>query len=98
MTKSKEIQRIARLSIPILKRNKVVKAGIFGSYATGKPTKKSDIDMLVKINNPKLSLLGVIELQQTLERKLGTKVDLVEYNEINHLLRERILQEEVRIL
>ncbi len=34
--------------VPILKRNGVLKAGIFGSYARGEQKKQSDVDILIK--------------------------------------------------
>lgn len=81
--------------VPILKRNKVVKAGIFGSFATGEAKKNSDIDILVE--PPKGIGFGFIGIQLELEDKLKKKVDLLSYRAIHPLLKERILKEEVRI-
>ena len=54
-----------------------------------------DIDMLVEFNGSLLTLVGIeIELKE----KLRKKVDLLTYNGINHLLKERILKEKIRIL
>ena len=41
----KRIERIKLKALPILKKYGVTKAGIFGSYATGKNKKNSDIDI-----------------------------------------------------
>lgn len=84
--------------VRILKKNSVVKAGIFGSYAKGEAKKKSDIDILVKIKNKKMSLLGFIHIKNELEDTLGRKVDLVEYAAIKPLIKARVLAEEVRII
>lgn len=92
------IKDLKRKIIPTLKRNGVVRAGIFGSYATGKAKKNSDVDILIKVKGRKFSLLDLIGLQMDLEKKLGKKVDLLTYAGIHHLLKERILNEEVRIL
>jgi len=75
----------------------VIKAGIFGSYARGEQKKNSDVDVLIKYKNKK-SLLDFVGLQQELEDKLKKKVDLLTYNSINHLIKERILNEEVKII
>ncbi len=83
--------------IPILKKNHVVRAGIFGSYATGEAKKKSDIDILVEIKK-NISLLDLIGIELALKKRLNKKVDLVEYNSIHILLKDRILKEEVRII
>ena len=95
---NKEIEKIKEKIIPILKRNGVKRAGIFGSYARGEQTKDSDVDVLVEITGRKISLLDIIKLQFVLERELNKKVDLLEYIEINNLLRRIILNEEVRII
>ena len=88
---------IARASIPILKRNGVLKAGIFGSYARGEAKRRSDIDFLVQLKGHK-SLLDEVKLERELKEHLGKKVDIVSYKSISPYLRERILKEEVRIL
>ena len=54
-----------------------------------------DIDMLVEFNGSLLTLVGI---EMELKEKLRKKVDLLTYNGINHLLKERILKEEIRIL
>jgi predicted nucleotidyltransferase len=91
------IKRIRRLVVPILRRNGVVQAGIFGSFARGTAGKKSDLDFLIEMKKGG-TLLDLVGLKLELEGKLGRKVDLLTYNSIYHLLRERILEEEIRIL
>ncbi len=95
--KDKQLQKIAKIAVPILKKNGVVKAGIFGSYARGEAKKRSDIDFLVKIKGKK-SLLDVVGIQLDLQKSLQKKVDLVEYQEIHPYLKKQILGEEIRIL
>ena len=94
----KSIEKIKKKIVPILKKNKVVRAGIFGSYVRGENKKNSDIDILVEINDEKMSLLGFIRLGRELEEALRKKVDLVEYSVIKPLIKNRILNEEVRII
>ena len=48
ISKELTLKQIAKIAIPILKRNGIKKAGIFGSYARGEARKKSDIDILVQ--------------------------------------------------
>lgn len=55
--------------------------------------KKSDIDILVKLNS-KNSLLDLVRIQFILEDKLGKKVDLLTYNSIHPLLKDIILKEQ----
>src|SRR3989344_4862740 len=88
---NKEIESIKFKIIAILKKNKVSRAGIFGSYSKGEQKKNSDIDIAVEINDKNMSLLGFIELKLKLEDVLGKKVDLVEYSVIKPLIKNRIL-------
>ena len=80
----------------ILKKNKVKKAGIFGSYAKGEQKKNSDIDILIE--PPKGIGFGFVGIQFELEDKLKKKVDLITYKYISPYLKEEILKSEVRII
>ena len=95
---NKEIEKIKSKIIKVLKKNKVSKAGIFGSYSRDEQNKNSDIDIVVEINDSNMSLLGFIRLNRLLEGLLKRKVDLVEYSAIKPRIKERILKEEIRIL
>jgi len=79
----------------ILKKNGIVRAGVFGSYARGEQRKNSDIDILVEFDD---SLLKLIRLERELKNEINLKVDLLTYNGIHPLLKKRILNEEVRII
>jgi len=93
---NKELEEIKKKIIPLLKKNKVVRAGIFGSYARGEQKKNSDIDILIKV--PKGIGLEFIGIKFDLENKLGRRIDLISYNGIHPLLKNRILNEEIRII
>jgi predicted nucleotidyltransferase len=90
------IEEIKQKIIPVLKKNKVKKAGIFGSYARGEQNSQSDVDILIELDE-KLDLLDVIKLKLILERTINKKIDLVEYNTIRRELKNNILREEVPI-
>ena len=96
LTSRKDIQRIKIKILPLLRKYRVEKAGIFGSHARGDYNKKSDIDILIL--PPKGMGLEFFGLNLELEDKLKRKVDLVSYRSIHPLLKERILKEEVKIL
>lgn len=90
------LERIKPIIIKVLKKNKIRRAGIFGSYARGGQRKGSDIDILVQpAKNTGFAFAG-IEIE--LEKKLKRKVDLVSYNGISPYMRDEILREEVRII
>ena len=97
-TTNKEIEKIKSKIIGTLKKYKVKRAGLFGSYVRGEQRKNSDIDILVDIPDKNMSLLDFIDLKLKLEEVLSRKVDLVEYNTIKSLIKNRVLNEEVRII
>ncbi len=97
MKKNEEIEKIKNKIMPVLKEYNVTRAGIFGSYARGKQKKKSDVDILVKIDD-NIGLLTLIGLKLELQKAVKRKVDLVEYETIRKELKENILNDEIRIL
>ena len=91
------LEEIKQKILPILKRHGAKKAGLFGSCVRKEMTEDSDIDVLVDIEAD-ISLLDFVVIKQEIEEVLGKKVDLVEYDTIKPLLRERILKEQIIIL
>lgn len=83
--------------VSILKKNGIVKAGIFGSYARGEAKKNSDIDILIKFKGSK-SLFDLSGLKIELEEKLNKRIHLVTYKYIYPKIKEQILKEEIRLL
>ena len=49
----------------------------FGSYAAGRQTEKSDIDLLVEFHNPFVSLFAISNLSFELEARLNISVDII---------------------
>ena len=69
---------------------------LFGSYAKGKETEKSDIDLLISVPSDGLRFF---ELAETLREKLNKRIDLLDMSQLNNnpaLLRE-ILKDGVKI-
>ena len=97
MKKNREIEEMKNKIIPVLKEYRVIRAGIFGSYARGEQKKNSDVDILVKTGD-EMGLLEFIGLKLMLQKAVKRKVDLVEYETIRKELRENILNDEIRIL
>jgi len=63
-------------------RNNISFLGLFGSYARGTATKESDIDLLVKFNQP-VDFFDVLETEEQLGGKLHQSVDLVTQGSIS---------------
>ncbi len=91
------IDEIKTKIIPVLKHYDVTKAGIFGSFARGDFTKKSDLDILVEFKKGK-SLLDLARLELELEEKIKRNVEIITYNSLNPLIKKQVLKEEVEIL
>jgi uncharacterized protein len=92
---TKELKKIKPKIIRVLKKHNIARAGIFGSYAKGKQKKSSDVDILIEFND---SLLKLVRLERELKNETNMKIDLLTYKGIHPLLRERILNEEIRII
>ena len=92
-----EIEDIKCKIVPILKRYDVKRAALFGSFVRGEQREDSDIDILVEFKDGK-SLLDLAGLKIELEEALGRKVDVLTYNSLHPLLRDKILQEQKVIL
>lgn len=91
------VNSIKRAVVPILRRHKVNSAALFGSVSRGAMKKSSDVDILVDIRND-ISLLDFIGIKLELEKALKRNVDLVEYDTIKPILKEKILKDQVKIL
>lgn len=83
-----EIEKIT----PILAKGEVAFAGIFGSFAKGKETKKSDLDMLIRFKKPQ-SLLKLIFLERMLSEKVKRKVDLVTEQSLSPYIKNDVLND-----
>ena len=81
----------------ILKKNHVKKAALFGSFARGEATKKSDIDLLIEFKGKK-SLFDLVGLKMELEETIGREFDVITYKSLHPLLKDRILSEQIPIL
>ena len=91
------INQIKKKILPILRKNDVNRASLFGSVVRGEATEESDIDLLVEFKDEK-SLLDLAGLKIELEELMGKKVDVLTYNSLHPLLKDRILREQKVIL
>ena len=94
---SKEIEELAKRIVPILRDSGVVEASVFGSFTRGEAQPDSDLDLLVRYKD-NVSLFDVSGLKCELERLLGSKIDLISKDYLKPRIKNRILQESVRIL
>ncbi|MEX1142780.1 MAG: nucleotidyltransferase family protein [Thermoleophilaceae bacterium] len=88
---------------PLDKRNEIVKLAathgasnlrVFGSAARRERHERSDLDLLVRMEEGR-SLLDLVALSQVLEDVLGVHVDVLSEGGLSPYLRDRILGEAV---
>jgi uncharacterized protein len=68
----------------------VTRMGIFGSFAQGGQTTKSDIDLLVEFEKSKKNIHTFLQLRRLLEKELSRKVDLGFEHSLKPIVRENI--------
>ena len=81
-TKIYSIEDIKNMVYEILANTEVEKAILFGSYAKNKPTKNSDIDILID-SKGKIRGLKFFAIVDKIREKLDKEVDVIEKTEID---------------
>ena len=94
----KEIIRLLRERSDVLRKYKVRKIGLFGSYVRGEQKIRSDVDILVEFNEEDIpGLYKFIEFEHYIEKIIRKKVDLVRRGAIRSELKDIILDEVIYI-
>lgn len=91
------LEDVKNKALPILKEAGVIRSSLFGSFVRDEAKKDSDIDFLVDLPRGK-SLFDLADLQIKLKEALGKEIDIITYNSLHPLLKDRILSEQVIIL
>ena len=74
----------------------LIRIGIFGSVARRENTNNSDIDIVVELEKPSLSVM--YELRENLKQLFGCDVDLVRFRDsLRPMLKNNILSEAVYV-
>lgn len=94
-----EIQRALEEQKPYLAEKYGVRIlGVFGSYVRQEQNPDSDLDVLIELERPaRISLIGLVELEDYLSHTLGVKVDLAIRANLKKRIGRRILQEVVPV-
>lgn len=92
-----EIRQILRDQRPFLAEKYGVKVlGVFGSYIRHEERPDSDLDILIELDDPpRISLIGLVELEDYLSQLLGIKVDLAIKKNLKKRIGIRILEETI---
>lgn len=90
------VEKIREICTPLFERYNVRYAYLFGSYAKGKATEKSDVDLLISMP---LNGLRFYEFVEVLRESLKKKVDLLDDTQLenNTVLVKEILQDGIKI-
>ena len=90
------IEKIQELCAPLFEEYGVKYAYLFGSYAKGKATEKSDVDLLISMP---VNGLAFYELVERLRGSLKKKIDLLDETQLenNTALVREILQDGIKI-
>ena len=90
----RQIIALLKKNQDVLKKYSVKKIGLFGSYATGRQTKASDIDVLVEFERPPLD--NFMDLAFYLEDLFGRKVDLLTTTAVQHIRIKQLAEDIMR--
>ena len=72
--------------------NDVVFAALFGSYAKGQATPKSDVDILINYKKEaRPTYFDLIDLEEKIQNILKKKVDLVTKPALNKYIKQEVL-------
>jgi predicted nucleotidyltransferase len=90
-----EIREILQAEKPYLvEKYEVTEIGVFGSYVRGEQRPDSDVDILIELEDPpRISLMGLVNLENYLSDLLGTKVQVAIKKNLKPRLSPYILQE-----
>ena len=83
---------IQQKTIPIFQKYGITYAALFGSFARGEETEKSDIDLMIRIGKP-MGMFKYMELIEGLESSLNRKIDIVTEKSINKHIKPYILSD-----
>lgn len=99
MFSRQDILTFLSANLPFLKsKYKVVKIGIFGSYARDEQTKTSDIDIIVEFEENTDDLYDKkFELREYLKSHFNTKIDLCREEAIKPIFKSTILKDAIYV-
>ncbi|HEY2580526.1 MAG TPA: nucleotidyltransferase domain-containing protein [Mucilaginibacter sp.] len=92
-----ELEQYRQLILPVLKRYFIRRAAIFGSFAKGKFTVDSDVDLLIEPGKD-FTIFNMLKLEEEISDLIKRKVDLVEYNALKPSIKKEVLLSAIPIL
>jgi uncharacterized protein len=80
-----------------LHRAGVAQLYLFGSVARQQATPNSDVDLFFDTNNPRFSLIELVDVQDQVTAILGVQTDVMTRASLHPRLRQRIEAEALRV-
>ncbi|MBP3816466.1 MAG: nucleotidyltransferase domain-containing protein [Firmicutes bacterium] len=71
------IEEISKAITDIAQDYPIKRASLFGSYANGKATEDSDVDILMEFLTPTVSLFLILEIRYRIQELLKKNVDVI---------------------
>jgi predicted nucleotidyltransferase len=90
------IQRLKQENAQLVNQFGVKTLLLFGSVARDEATSSSDVDLLVEFSKP-VGYFGLFSLQDHLEKLLGCPVDLGTPDSLKPRVRNRVMEEMIRV-
>jgi predicted nucleotidyltransferase len=80
-----------------LHRSGISRLYLFGSVARGQARPDSDVDLFFDTDNPKFSLIELVDVQERVKVILGVESDVMTRASLHPLLRSQIEAEALRV-
>jgi hypothetical protein len=94
-----DVRRLIEPETRALRSRGVTALYVFGSVARGDAQSTSDVDVIVDYDpTSEFNLIDLAGVQRCLSRRLGVSVDVVTRNGIHRRIRDRVLEEAVRVI
>jgi predicted nucleotidyltransferase len=94
-----DVRRLIEPETSALRSRGVTALYVFGSVARGDARSTSDVDVIVDYDPlSEFNLIDLAGVQRRLSERLGVSVDVVTRNGIHRRIRDRVLDEAVRVI
>lgn len=88
------LAELRQLKPELSRRYGVNRIALFGSFAHGKASQNSDIDIVIELSDP--DLFALVHIKEELETDFQRPVDIIAYsNSMNNFLKGRINSEAI---
>ena len=80
-----------------IKNYSIEKIGLFGSFANGKNTLNSDIDIVYETSSKDLTSSQFFQIEEELKKQFNRNIDLVNLKYMNPLIKRKALRDMIYV-